>query len=704
MKFNTKQSVSQKILAIGLTILLGAVAAQAQGTSIFTTGLNSPAKIITAGGSSLLISESGTNTPNSGRISLVNRTTGARRTLIDGLPSGITTSGGAPEVSGPSGIKLDGLKLYISISAGDTSTQVTGGAIPNPAPSSPLLISILELTLPADYETLASGFTLSFTNQTTLNGNAPVTLTNAESKQLIVRLVVNLPNYVSDPRPTLPENIRESNPYGIEISGGALYVVDASFNLLYRIQVATGAFEVFTTFAFKPNPTQVGPPVIEPVPDSIRLVGNNLYISFLTGFPFVAGLAEVLTVNLNTRAQSVFIPNLTSALDVLPFNGTGGGADSYLVLEFSANMLAQAPGRLKLFTSPTETPRILVNNLITPTSIARDAQTGAIFVTEKSTGRIMRVNAPRAIYKDYFGTGKSDFVRNSVVNNNIVWSILRNPPGAPVQTRRFVFGLPTDTIIYGDFDGDLKQDIAVYREGTAANPQSIFYILPSTSPNTFISRAWGTTGDKPVTGDFDGDGKTDFCIARRISNQIVWIILPSGGGAIRYVPFGLASDRENQAAADFNGDRRDDLIVTRTDANGNLTHYIGEASSGASIFTAQFGNNSFAPTTVFFDDYTGDSRADIAVNYGACNANPTCDSAGTWWILPTGSANPTVTKFGIPFNAQTSAGDLPTFGDFDGDGKTDISVFRPSNTTLYALTSSNGQLFAQFWNGDSATP
>ena len=44
-----------------------------------------------------------------------------------------------------------------------------------------------------------------------------------------------------------------------------------------------------------------------------------------------------------------------------------------------------------------------------------------------------------------------------------------------------------------------------------------------------------------------------------------------------------------------------------------LLDRIGEASSGASIFTAQFGNNSFAPTTVFFDDYTGDSRADIAV-------------------------------------------------------------------------------------------
>ena len=371
-------------LAIALTTLLGAVASLAQ-TSPFTVGLNNPAKINVAGGSSLLVSEAGTTAPNSGRISLVNRTTGARQTLIDGLPSAVNNDGGAPETSGPAGLKQSGQKLYLTTGAGNTAIPVTGGFIANPAPSSPLFDSILELTLPADYETLASGFTLSFANQMTLNGNAPVTLTNAEGKQLTVRLVANLPDYVSDPRPTLPENIRTSNLYGIELSGGALYITDASFNLLYRVQISTGASEVFTTFAYKPNPTTTGPPVIEPVPDSIRLVGNNLYVSFLSGFPFVAGLAEVKTVNLNTRQQTVLIPNLTSALDVLPFNGTGGDTDSYLVLEFSANMLAQAPGRIKLFTSPSESPRIIADNLITPTSIARDAQTGAIFVTEKAT-------------------------------------------------------------------------------------------------------------------------------------------------------------------------------------------------------------------------------------------------------------------------------------------------------------------------------
>jgi hypothetical protein len=117
---------------------------KAQTTSVFTTGLNNPAKIITAGQSSLLVAEAGTTTPNSGRISLVNRTTGARQTLIDGLPSAINLDGGTPEPAGPSGLKLSGQKLYLTIGSGNTTMPATGGFIVNPAPASPLFDSVLE--------------------------------------------------------------------------------------------------------------------------------------------------------------------------------------------------------------------------------------------------------------------------------------------------------------------------------------------------------------------------------------------------------------------------------------------------------------------------------------------------------------------------------------------------------------------------------
>ena len=290
---------------LALLILLGAAPLFAQ-TTVFSGGLTNPAKMILAGTNSLLITESGTTTPNTGRISIVNRGTGARATLIDGLPSAVTLSGGAPEVSGPAGIRLVGTKLYVTFGAGNTSIPVTGGSTANPTPSSPLFTSVLEFTVPADFETLTSGFTLSLADQTTLNGGGQVTLMNGQGKQLVVRMVVNLPSYISQPTPALPENIREGNAYDVEVVGDSLYVVDASFNLLYRVYISNGSYETFTTFAWKTNPLPFGPPVIEPVPDSIRVIGGKLYITFLTGFPFVAGFAEVRTVDLATRCSGRF--------------------------------------------------------------------------------------------------------------------------------------------------------------------------------------------------------------------------------------------------------------------------------------------------------------------------------------------------------------------------------------------------------------
>ncbi len=701
----TMQKTFTFCLAIALTILLGAVVSQAQGTSVFTTGLNNPAKLITAGQSSLLVAEAGTDAPNTGRISLVNRASGARRTLIDGLPSAVNNDGGAPEASGPSGIKLSGQKLYLTIGAGNTATPATGGFIATPAPSSLLFDSVLELTLPADYESLASGFTLSAADQTTLNSGGQVTLTNAEGKQLTVRLVVNLPNYVAEPRPALPEHIRTSNLYGVEISGDSLYVVDASFNLLYRINIATGAFETFATFASKPNPTQMGPPVVEAVPDSIRLVGNNLLISFLTGFPFVQNFAEVRTVNLDTRAQAVFIPNLTSALDVLPFNGTGDN-DSYLVLEFSANMLTRQPGRLKLFTSRSETPRILVDNLITPTSIARDAQTGKIFVTEKATGRILRVNAPRAAYKDYFGTGRSSFELpdSGAPGSNIIWNILRNPVSSAFQIRREAFGLSdSDTPIFDDFDGDLKYDIAVVRDGTTDNAQSYFYYKPSSNsnPNAFVSVPWGLKTDVKGNGDVDGDGKGDFIAVRKESGRLTWYQTLSGSNTYQATAFGLDSDFPvSFGLRDFNGDGRDDLMVVRTSANGDLTFYIGDAQTGNLILAQQWGNENAvpnAPIYLFYGNYIGDSRADLVIYYGANSSNPNCETCGTFWIKETGNNNYKVVKFGNPLQYPTGDGDLPDDSDYDGDGKNDIGVIRNDDegVTFYFIRSSDSVIASQ---------
>jgi hypothetical protein len=378
---------------LALVVFAGsALSAAGQTTSTFTTGLTTPNKIITAGDNSLLVTEAGTTVPNTGRVSRVNRTTGARQTLINGLPSGVNNLGGPPVPSGPSALKLRGHTLFLTISTGDGVQNVGPGLeSPNPNPSSPIYDSVLELTLPGNYEEVTSAFTLTFSDQTTLAGGGEVELTNADGENLTVRMIANFPNYIPNPRPGFPNNQRASNIFGVEMFQKDLYVVDSAFNLIYRVGIADGSFAPFVTFPNKPNPMfpTLGAPVIEPVPDNIHRVGNRLIVPLLTGFPFVVGFSEIQSVSLKSGERETFIPNLTSAIDVLNV-----ADEVYFTLEFSANQLGGAPGRIRFFASPNAAPVTIVSNLISPTSMARDEKTGDIFVTNIFPGTVTRVQIP----------------------------------------------------------------------------------------------------------------------------------------------------------------------------------------------------------------------------------------------------------------------------------------------------------------------
>lgn len=370
---------------------------------VFTTNLKGPTKIITAGQSHLIVAETGTAAPNSGRISLVNRVTGARRTLIDNLPSGFNVVEHSP--SGPSGIKLDGLRLYLTIGQGDSvKPGPRGGLVANPNPATPLNNSVLELTLPPDYEVLTSGFALSMSDQHLLSKGVQVLLQNAEGKTMNLRLVANLPDYKIENRPGLPQgNVRPANLFGVEAAFGVLYVVDASFNQVYFVFPSTGEYFIHATFPARPNPLPFGPPFVEAVPTNVRAYGNSLLVTCFTGFPFASGLSDIRQLDPKSGLGGVLQGGLTSTMDVLPVAMPQNQSMLY-ILEFTTNMLAQPmpPGRLTLKT-PVQT-FLISDTLISPTSIARDAETGNLFITEIFTGNIVRlmpgIMAPEAFTDD----------------------------------------------------------------------------------------------------------------------------------------------------------------------------------------------------------------------------------------------------------------------------------------------------------------
>lgn len=379
------------LLSLSSTILLlagGTVNAQCPGVTPVTAGLRLPLGITQSNQDNLLVSETGFGAPGTGRISIVDLG-GNRQTLLEGLPSGINDVG---DPSGPAGLFLSGRTLYVAIGVGDVGREgpMPGTTVPNPSgPSSPLFSSVLAIHFSAHAEKTTAGFTLTTADEQALASGQKVTLSNVGGDKITIELVVNFPNFISNPLPFFADNIRLSNPYDLVAVANQLYVTDGGRNLVWQVDVNSGAFSVFAAFPPLANPLPFGPPFIDAVPTGIAYSDGQLLVTLFRGFPFPPGASEVRAVDPETGAQAPFITGLSSAIDVLSFRRNGD--TDYLVLQFSTDMLAGDPGSLLRFETPTSTPTVVADCLITPTSMTLDEKTDTLYITELGTGRVVSV-------------------------------------------------------------------------------------------------------------------------------------------------------------------------------------------------------------------------------------------------------------------------------------------------------------------------
>jgi hypothetical protein len=197
---------------------------------------------------------------------------------------------------------------------------------------------------------------------------------------------------------------------------------------------------------------------------------------------------------------------------------------------------------------------------------------------------------------------------------------LKNSNTTGVADIAINYGIPGDKPVVGDWDGDGTVTIGVYRNG-------IFYLRNSNSVgNANLYFAFGSPGDQPIAGDWDGNGTDTVGVYR--SSNFTFYLRNSNSAGTPDLSFSLGMPGDVGIAGDWNGDGKDTTGVFRP-SNG----------------------------VIFLKNLNTTGTADVALNYG------------------------------IP-------GDQPVTGDWNNDGRDTIGVYR--NGTFYlrnSNTAGNADLY-----------
>ncbi|WP_244210868.1 FG-GAP-like repeat-containing protein [Amycolatopsis kentuckyensis] len=300
---------------------------------------------------------------------------------------------------------------------------------------------------------------------------------------------------------------------------------------------------------------------------------------------------------------------------------------------------------------------------------------------------------------DFTGDGKDDVASFTRENGADVFVATSDGSKFQGTSQRWHdgFGLTSEIPLSGDFNGDGKVDIATFARGTSGDVYVALSDGTKFNGNGVLWHDYFAVYDEiPAVGDFNGDGKDDIAVFVRGTAGDVYVSLSDGTkfgpSSVWHNDFGY--NTELPYVGDFNGDGKDDIAVFTRGTSGDVyvalsdgTKFVGSGAKWHDYFSV----GSEVPA---IGDFNGDGKDDIATfvrgtagDVYVAFSDGTKFGAGALWH----------DYFGI-------SSEVPAVGDFNGDGKADIAVFVRGTAGDVYVSLSTGAKFdtSSAWHGNFA--
>ncbi|HYI99399.1 MAG TPA: M10 family metallopeptidase domain-containing protein [Thermoleophilaceae bacterium] len=245
---------------------------------------------------------------------------------------------------------------------------------------------------------------------------------------------------------------------------------------------------------------------------------------------------------------------------------------------------------------------------------------------------------------------------------------LRNSLSGGGPDSSFLFQNLNDKPLVGDWNGDGVDTTGVYRPSNQT-----FYLRNSNSTGganyTFVfgsgANGAGSAGDRPVVGDWNGDG-VDTIGVYRPSNGAYYLRNTNSAGA-PYTVFGFGNTEDLPVAGDWNEDGTDSVGIYRPSTG---VFHLKNANNGTPPvdYAIPFGNSGTDDLPVVGD--WNNSGTDTPGIYRL--------SEGRFYLGDSLVQAPPEHFFYYGTNAagQKVANRLPVSGDFDGNGSSTVGLYQ----------------------------